>query len=283
MQRFRLLPAVVTISLTFSAVLANADQDTPAQAAARAALMQQMNQTDQEQMPGSSNSLTEPAPANPPPAAAQPPAAQPPMAQPTPQFSTNVPVMTPPESGPAGMAGTNSMPQANVTPEPNGMPETKEMPEMKAMPRANEPAATQAKVPANATAISVPPPSVLTNDSAQYPVNPPLTPLPPSQADSSAPTPAPTPAIVDQMHPAASGPGLSNPGAMDTTGPGANLSRETQGTNSVSLQDAPLNAPPLPITPEKQAELQNALSRYMANQLTPVQYQEERARIMAEP
>jgi hypothetical protein len=282
MQRFRLLPAVVTISLLSSALVAHAD-DTPAQAAARAALMQQMNQMDTEQ--GSTNSMTPPAtPTNPPtaaqPPASQPPAAQPPISQPTPQFSTNVPVVTPPETGPAGPA---EMPEPSELSKPNGTPDTS--------------APVSAQKANTATAISVPPPSVLTNDAAQYPVNPPLAPLPPPQGETSALTPAPTPAIDDQTHPVAV-PASGSEGAWPkpvpsnsagqplapgmTAGPGgASLSRETEGTNSAALEQ--INAPPLPISPEKQAELQNLLSRYMANQITPVQYQEQRAQIMAEP
>ena len=281
MQRFRLLPAVVTISLASSALLAHADNDTPAQAAARAALMQQMNQMDAEQAPGSSNSVTAPvAPSNAP--AAQ----SPPVAQPTPQFSTNVPVVTPPETGPVGMSDTKGMPETNV------------------MPEASEPAMAEEKgLTNNTAAITLPPPSVLTNDASQYPVNPPMAPLPPPQAEAVTPAPTPTQTLSvteqTQTHPVAvpmSGSGgewptpvPSNAAAQQftpgmATSPGASLSQEGLDTNSTPIQSyAPINAPPLPISPEKQSELQNLLSRYMANQITPVQYQEERARIMAEP
>ena len=325
MQRFRLLPAVITISLASSAVLAHADNDTPAQAAARAALMQQMNQMDTEQAPGSSNSVTAPvAPSNSPPVeqapptAQEPPAAQespaaqapsaeqappvvqpppagvqapsaavqaqpaaPAIAQPTPQFSTNIPVVTTPETGPV-------------------MPETKGMPDTNVMPETSEPTMAEEKSLTNSTAANVlPPPSVLTNDAAQYPVNPPMAPLPPPQVEAPETTQMQTPAMIDQTHPVLvpgtdSGaawpkPVPSNTSAQQSTpgmvtGQGASLSQEGQGTNSAGIQGfAPITAPPLPITPEKRSELQNLLSRYMANQITPVQYQEERARIMAEP
>ncbi|HTV38925.1 MAG TPA: hypothetical protein VMF08_00005 [Candidatus Sulfotelmatobacter sp.] len=281
MQRFRLLPAVVTISLASSVVMVHAD-DTPAQAAARAALMQQMNQMDTEQAPGSSNSVTAPAtPATPPakqPPITPPPAEQPPATPAAPEFSTNIPVATPPESGPTGVAVPAGSPMS-VT-------------------NANANIAAAEKAMTNMAPISVPPPSVLTNDAAQYPVNPPTAPLPPSQAGET-PTPTETPAISDdQTHPVAvpvSGSGgdwpkaaPSNPAAQQmppgmAMSPGASLTHETQGTNSAPLQDAPLNAPPLPISLEKQSELKDLLQRYMANQITPVQYQEERARILAEP
>ncbi|HEV2319791.1 MAG TPA: hypothetical protein VGV18_08585, partial [Verrucomicrobiae bacterium] len=67
------------------------------------------------------------------------------------------------------------------------------------------------------------------------------------------------------------------------TGPGPSLNNEPHSTNSVPNFDRALTAPPLPISQEKQAELQNLLSQYMANQITPAQYQEDRAKIMAEP
>ena len=285
MQRFRLLPAVVTIILVSSAVLAHADDDTPAQAAARAALVQQMNQMDAEQVPGSSNSVTAPvAPSIPPPAAQPPAAQQPPIAQPTPQFSTNIPVMAPPETGPVGMSETKGMPSTYV------------------MPETSEPVTAEEKAQTNNTmAVSVPPPAELTNDAAQYPVNPPMAPLPPPQVEVPTPTPTPTqtPPPTEQAHPiqvpmSDSGgawptPVPANPAAQQltpgmATGPGASLNHEPQGTNSAPIQGfAPINAPPLPISPEKQAELQNLLSRYMANQITPVEYQQERAKIIAEP
>lgn len=297
MQSFRLLPAVVTISLFSTAVLAHAD-DTPTQAAARAALMQQMNQMDTEQ--GSSNYMTAPAgaPTNSPPAAQQPtevePAAQaavqpPPVSQPTPQFSTNIPVVTPPETGPVEMPEPSELSKPTGTPQIS-VPETSAPAAETSAPKTSTPISAQEKAQANTTAsaMTVPPPSVLTNDAAQYPVNPPLAQLPPTQGDMSTPMPAPTPTIDDQIPasgsesatpsiPAAA----SIPGGKPAGPGGASLTHEIQGTNSAALEQ--INAPPLPISPEKQAELQNLLQRYMANQVTPVQYQEERARIMAEP
>jgi hypothetical protein len=42
-------------------------------------------------------------------------------------------------------------------------------------------------------------------------------------------------------------------------------------------------APPLPISAEKEQRLQELLKKYKADQLTPEQYQTERAKILAEP
>lgn len=316
MQRFRLLSAVVTITLTSSAVVAHADDgtnDTAAQATARAALLQQMNQMDGTQLPGSSNSVTAPAePSNPPPAEQTPPVTEPalpplaqhtpppitqhtspPLAQPTPQFSTNVPVVTPPVTGPAEMPNTTAMPETEQMSSPTDESNTSN---------------PQEKAQASTGAISVPPPSVLTNEMEEYPVNPPMTPLPPPQTEMQTqtetqmptatehpvpvpmsdsggmwPTPVPSNSAAQQLPPgmAQEPSGMAQEGRSPS---GANLILEPKGTNSAALQVfTPITAPPLPISPEKQSELQSLLARYMANQITPVQYQEERARIMAGP
>jgi hypothetical protein len=45
----------------------------------------------------------------------------------------------------------------------------------------------------------------------------------------------------------------------------------------------PLESPPLPISADKDQRLQELLKKYRADQLTPEQYQAERAKILAEP
>ena len=45
----------------------------------------------------------------------------------------------------------------------------------------------------------------------------------------------------------------------------------------------PIEAPPPPVSAQKEAELQALLARYMANQISPDEYQKERAAILAEP
>jgi hypothetical protein len=45
----------------------------------------------------------------------------------------------------------------------------------------------------------------------------------------------------------------------------------------------PIEAPPLPVSAEKQAQLQALLVKYKADEVTPDQYQTERAKILAEP
>jgi len=45
----------------------------------------------------------------------------------------------------------------------------------------------------------------------------------------------------------------------------------------------PMESPPLPISADKDQRLQELLKKYKADQLTPEQYQKERAKILAEP
>jgi hypothetical protein len=45
----------------------------------------------------------------------------------------------------------------------------------------------------------------------------------------------------------------------------------------------PIEAPPPPVSAQKEAELQALLARYLANQVSPEEYQKERTAILAEP
>jgi len=44
-----------------------------------------------------------------------------------------------------------------------------------------------------------------------------------------------------------------------------------------------MEGPPSPIPAEKQKRLQDLLRKYQADEITPQQYHEERAKILAEP
>ncbi len=50
-----------------------------------------------------------------------------------------------------------------------------------------------------------------------------------------------------------------------------------------SLGFAPIVAPPPPVSAQQQTELQALLMRYEANQISPEEYQKERAAILAGP
>jgi hypothetical protein len=45
----------------------------------------------------------------------------------------------------------------------------------------------------------------------------------------------------------------------------------------------PIDAPALPISADKEAQLQALLAKYKADQITPVEYQKQRAEILAQP
>jgi hypothetical protein len=50
-----------------------------------------------------------------------------------------------------------------------------------------------------------------------------------------------------------------------------------------SLGLKPIEAPPIPVSAQKEAELKALLAKYMANQISPDEYQKARAAILAEP
>lgn len=265
MQRLRFLEVFVAVSLICGALPVLADQDTPAQAAARAALEQQMNQMDNGQSPGATNLAAWTNSATPPAASSAPPAT-PPVSMPTPQFSTNVPVNAETESemAPAGMSQTNEPATAQMQSRTSAG----------TMSQTNEPATAAMQAQTNAASMSVPPAVLNTKETEQYPVNPPMAPLPPPQVE----TPTTSPVATEPMHPMP----VPSAGQPSPAATGPSISNEPQTTNSTPAY-APISAPPLPISQEKQAELQNLLSQYMANQITPTQYQEQRAKILAEP
>jgi hypothetical protein len=53
--------------------------------------------------------------------------------------------------------------------------------------------------------------------------------------------------------------------------------------NSPAANFPPLEGPPLPISSQKEQRLYELLQRYKADQVTPEQYQTERAKILAGP
>jgi hypothetical protein len=55
------------------------------------------------------------------------------------------------------------------------------------------------------------------------------------------------------------------------------------GNTGVAMGFKPIEAPPLPVSAQKEAELQALLAKYMADQVSPDEYQKERAAILAEP
>lgn len=225
MQTFRILLGVI-VTVSASALLTQAD-DSAQQAAARAALMQQMGQLD----------------TNPPPAAVAP--APAPVEKPKKASRKH-------KKSAAAPASTNEMMQAQSPAGANLPPITEQAPTQQA-PTQQSPGQLPPLTPASPNNLTVPPveqanvplpPNASTNAMTEFPVNPPL-----SQPNNGLPpiTPSSTPA-----------PGQETPAS----------------------EANPMAAPPLPISPAQQQELQDLLSRYMANQITSEQYQEDRAKIL---
>jgi hypothetical protein len=79
--------------------------------------------------------------------------------------------------------------------------------------------------------------------------------------------------------PVMSTPGVPQPVPNPT---GVSIQNEPKGTNSVPNYDNSMTAPPLPLSQQQEVELSSLLSRYMANQITPAQYQEQRAQILGQ-
>jgi type IV secretory pathway VirB10-like protein len=65
----------------------------------------------------------------------------------------------------------------------------------------------------------------------------------------------------------------------------ADASREKKKASppKAALVFKPLEAPPLPVSAEKEQKLSDLLRRYKADEVTPEQYQEQRAKILAGP
>jgi hypothetical protein len=222
MRISKLLSAVCATAFLACALAVRA-QDTPDQAAARAALMDKMNELNaqQSQPTNAPSAQTQTAPA----VTAVPETTPPPVAAPAPP-----PVVVVTASGtvqePAGQP-------TNVVPVP-------------------PPAAAPVAPSDNSSLFTpVPPPSNPVSQAAASPATPPpdLVPMPPAKPAAPAVKPAP-----------------------------ANVSYAGK-----SLGFKPVEAPPPPVSAQKEAELQALLARYMANQVSPDEYQKERAAILAEP
>jgi len=227
MQFSKLFPAVCAAVFCASFIAVRA-QDTPAQAAARAALMDKMNEL--EAQPAQPARPAQPVP---PPVVVTPSGATPVK----PSLPTNVVVIPPPVvhrqpvvPAPAAQA----VQTAPVISDADAQAKAKAALEQKMSETNTENWATPAASPPSQT-----------QPAATNPVKP----APP--AVSPVVTPPPNP-------------------------PNPNYPGKEMGLK-------PITAPPLPISPAKQAQLQGLLERYKADQITPEQYHAERAKILAEP
>ena len=230
MQISKLFPAVCAAAFCASFIAVRA-QDTPAQAAARAALMDKMNElVAQPAQPAP------PARPVPPPIVVTPSGATPVK----PSQPTNVVVIPPPvvHQPPAAPApATKSVPATVVVQAAPAISDTEAQAKAKA--------ALEQKMSETNWATPAAPPPPQTQPAATTPVKP----APPAVQPVVMPPPPP-----------------QNPNY-----PGKDMGL------------GPITAPPLPISPAKQAQLQGLLERYKADQITPEQYHAERAKILAQP
>ncbi len=231
MQIPKLFPAVCAVSFCASLIAVRAE-DTPAQAAARAALMEKMNALE-----------AQPAQPAPPPIGVTPSRAT----QAQPSQPTNMVVVPHP-----------AVPARPAVP----APATKPRPGTEAVQTA--PTISDAKVQAKARAALEQKMSELNQQNWATPAVAPATPPPPqTQPVAISPVKPAPPAVKPEV--------MSPANQINANYPGKELGLK------------PIQAPLLPISAAKEAQLQALLERYKADQITPEQYHAERARILAEP
>ena len=238
--------------------------DNQAQSAARAALLEKMNEMDTQTAPPPvvvTNAPSAPVEVQAPPAATPPPAAAPAESAPamqapaaTPPPAAPAPAMTPPpEVTTPAPAPVTAPPPAATAPEPEKMTPVETA---KPAPKYKEKAARAAKPSGNSLFEAVPPPSG----------GPSFTPS--DTTPSASPGSQPQPSVI-----------ISRPVAA----PSSPTQPESPNLSGSKLGLQPIEAPPLPISADKQARLAALLEQYNADSITPEQYQQQRAKILAEP
>jgi hypothetical protein len=278
-------------------------EDNPAQAAARAALMEKMNEMDapsqnQTSAPTATEAQT---PAN---AVETPPAPvivttngatteepapamtnSPPLTEPMPE---TIPAETNVEEVPPAMPETNSMPMPE--PESSAMTNGTETPPMTETNATEAAPATPMMEPAETPAITngaETSPMMETNNMEASPAPPMTNSMPPAE-----PTPetifATTNAAAMTNAAASPSPQRIQPDAVGVTQPKVEQVKvEPAATNvPASAQNPafpPIVAPPLPISASKEARLQALDAKYEANQISPAEYFKQREAILNEP
>jgi flagellar biosynthesis GTPase FlhF len=297
MQISKLLSAVCATAFFWGGITVHA-QDNPAQAAARAALMEKMSELDAQQ--------NKPANATPPAivvtasGARQEQASQPtnaaPTGKPAPAATENA-VMTPvnPPASKAEKAAAKAKAKQEADLAAAELKAQKEADAKAAKQKAADEAAakTQAKAKAKLDAQQAAAESKAKKQATA------------AAKVKSAPTTAPAAPVVfapvppQQTIPVATPPANQQPTA---TPPQAVVATPTAkpvapavapAVKPVPPADAdyagkslglkPIEAPPVPVSAQKEAELQTLLAKYMANQISPDEYQKARAAILAEP
>lgn len=273
MRISKLLTAVCAAAFLTGSVAVRA-QDTPAQAAARAALMQKMNELDaQQSQPTNSNPLASVviapsvAPTAPPPVVTPPSVALPTETQTTPAVIV-VPEATPP---PPAMVTPEVAPV--VTPPPAIVVTPSGVMPPPVVPADNSGFFTPVPPPSHPEGAQVAPQQQMPNPNSQptFEPNPPSKLVKPLKSDKPSTShvlkaPAPAKPVKPKSAPVVKTPPSAN----------ANYAGKTLGL-------PPYVPPPPPVSAKKEAELQALLAKYMADQMTPDQYQTARAAILAEP
>ncbi len=211
--------------------------DNAAQAAARAALVQKMQDLDTQGEPAQPPPA-EMSPTNPPPTAPSEPSLPPPPPTATPsdlQPTAPPPAETQPTTIPAS-------PESQPPAPPQMSDDQKAMAEEEALvasQKTNAPTMT----PAPATNANSNAPQQLVNMEPAAPGAP------------IAPTPAPVPADARKL-------------------------KTQPARQNMNFGFAPIQAPPAPVSPDQEAQLQALLDKYKADQITPDEYQAQRAAII---
>ncbi|HWD94461.1 MAG TPA: hypothetical protein VG938_19175 [Verrucomicrobiae bacterium] len=158
---------------------------------------------------------------------------------------------------------------------------------------APEPAAPVATTPA--PRVTAPTPAPVAPAAPVYSPAPKMTPAAPSSESepapvySSTPTPAPASPENQKLNEALNKNLQQNEASSVQSGKSAN--REIARKENSGMKPAPeptmslpqLNGPASPLTPAKQQKLDALLQLYRADQLTPEQYHDQRAKILSEP
>jgi hypothetical protein len=225
--------------------------DTPAQAAARAALVEKLSQPNVQPTPPIEQNKTAPTMIMPPSEATLPsvPANQP----------ATIPTPPPVESQPA-LAATP--PMTPVVPASAGDTPAQAAARAALMEKMGELNARQNQ-PANSASTS----RVV---------------IPPAAAQPQAVQPT-TPAPVVATAPPAKPVAPPAKPVAPPVAPAVKPSPANENYAGKSLGFPPIEAPPPPISAQKEAALQALLGKYMANEITPEEYQKERAAILAQP
>jgi hypothetical protein len=256
MRVSRLLLAVCAVGVCTGFISIRAD-DTPAQAVARAALEREMSGT------GAQQAQTNTPPAVPPTETTSPPAA----AISTPPAASNI------EAQKAAQAALEQ--------------------KMREQNEQEQPRTNDILVESNAVVVVVPPqpapekaapamaPSVLTPPPGGSGLFAPVAPVPPDvEAQNAAQV-----ALEQKMAELNQEQFTAQPAASQTR---STLFVPLPGTSGASYAAKepgfqPIVAPPLPISPDKEAQLRALNARYLSDQITPEEYFKQRAQILAAP